>query len=78
MQPIVDGLRQEFGTQVEFLSFNALDGAQGEAIFAQLGMPGHPGIALYTRRQEQAYWAVGVANESDLRLQLDLALNESK
>ena len=76
MQPIVNGLQAEFDNQVEFLSFNALDNADGEAIFAQLGLRGHPSILIYAVDGQQAYQGLGIIDEEALRGQIENRLSQ--
>ncbi len=76
MQPIVDGLHDEYAVQVEFLDLNALDGAVGQTVFDQLGLPGHPSIVLYDVDGQQAYWGVGIMTEQLLRQEITQVLND--
>lgn len=66
MQPIVDGLQEDYKAQVTFVSLNASDGGDGEALFQQLGLPGHPGIVIYTPDGEEAFRRYGILSFDDL------------
>ena len=71
MQPIVNGLQEEFDTQVAFVSVNAGDGSAGQAAFRAVNLPGHPGIILFDASGKETYRAFGVVTEDDLRAALD-------
>ena len=77
MQPIVNGLEGEFGTEVEFLQFNAQDGAEGEAYFQQLGLPGHPSIVIFSTDGREIYQGLGTIDEDLLRQEITQVLNET-
>ena len=71
MQPIVNGLQEEYSDNITFVSLNAKDGNNGEAIFQQLGLPGHPGIIIYTTDSEEVYRQFGIVDDSSLVDKLD-------
>ncbi len=74
MKPIVNGLQEEYSAGVEFVPINALDGAEGEAFFQQLGLPGHPSVVLYSADMQQFYRGVGIVDDEELRRQIEIAL----
>ena len=71
MQPIVNGLDEEYGAEVAFVSLNARDGAMGESLFAQLALRGHPGIIIYNQDGGEVYRGIGVIDEQTLIHELD-------
>lgn len=77
MQPIVNGLEQKFNGQVEFLAYNAQDGADGTSFFRQLTLPGHPSFVIYAADRQQLYRGVGLVSEAQLRQQIEAALTEN-
>jgi len=44
MEPIVDGLEQEYQKEITFFSINA--GTDGKETFRYYNLPGHPGYVL--------------------------------
>ena len=44
MRPIVDGIKEQYGEQADFIYLNATDGAEGQAAFEQYGLQGHPAV----------------------------------
>lgn len=70
----MNGLQEEYSTRVEFAVFNALDGAEGEAFFQQLGLPGHPSFVLYDVDGQQIYRGVGMVGYEELNRQIENAL----
>ncbi len=74
MQPIVNGLQDQYATQVAFISFNAQDGADGELFFGDLGLPGHPSFVIYSASGQQVYRGVGIISADELQRQIEAAL----
>lgn len=74
MQPIVNRLEDAYQDQVSFVALDARDGGDGEQIFNQLSLPGHPTILLYSATGEQAYRGVGVLTEAQLEEQIQMAI----
>jgi len=66
MEPIVNGLEDQFSDNVFFVRLNARDGADGEALFGELALPGHPSYVIYDVNQQETYRAVGLIDESTL------------
>jgi hypothetical protein len=66
MEPIVNGLKEEYSDDVDFVSLNAKDGKNGETIFQQLGLPGHPSIVIYTKDGEEVYRQFGIVDDLNL------------
>lgn len=76
MQPIVNGLQEEYGERVEFIDLNARDGADGERLFDQLGLPGHPSFVLYSTDGHHTYLGIGIVLEQQLRQEIIQTLND--
>lgn len=66
MQPIVNGIQDEYSDSVAFISFNAKDSGDGQAIFQNLGLPGHPSIVIYSKTGEEIYRQFGIVGFDDL------------
>ncbi|MBI5670784.1 MAG: hypothetical protein HZC41_22550 [Chloroflexi bacterium] len=75
MRPIVDGLQAEFGDRVSFVYFNASDGGDGQALYEQLALPGHPSYAIFTPDGTESYRGFGIVAEAVLRENIEAALN---
>lgn len=74
MQPIVNRLEDNYQTQVTFLQFNALDDAEGEQLFTQLSLPGHPSILIYNEEGNQVYRGIGIIDEGRLEQEIVAAI----
>ena len=59
MQPIVNGLEDEY-TNITFVSLNPLDNADGESLFDQLALRGHPAILVFDASGQEIYRGYGV------------------
>lgn len=66
MQPIVNGFQEEYKEQMTFVSLNANDSGDGEALFQQLNLPGHPCIVIYTPDGVEVYRRYGIVSIDDL------------
>jgi hypothetical protein len=66
MQPIVNGIQEEYTAQVKFVLLNATDGGDGETIFQSLGLPGHPSIVIFAPDGEEVYRQFGIIDEFTL------------
>jgi len=66
MQPIVNGLQEDYQDRVTFVSVNAKDSKDGETLFQQLNLPGHPSIVIYTSDGEEVYRRFGIISFDDL------------
>lgn len=75
MRPIVDGLQEEFGGRVAFVYLNAADGGNGQALYEQLALPGHPSYAIFTPDGKETYRGFGIVDEAVLRENIEAALN---
>ncbi|MGB1286454.1 MAG: hypothetical protein ACPG7F_07980 [Aggregatilineales bacterium] len=66
----MNGLENEYAAQVNFRIFNAKDNAEGESLFSQMAMRGHPGIIIYDGNAQEVYRSIGVVNEDVLKAHL--------
>jgi hypothetical protein len=73
MMPVVDRLQAEQGDQAAFVALNARDGGDGEAVFAALGLAGHPAIVIFDASGRETYRQYGVQTEADVRAALAAA-----
>ena len=67
----MNGLQEEYSDEMTFVSFNAKDSADGETLFQQLGLPGHPSIVIYTPKGEEVFRQFGIMDELSLIDKLD-------
>lgn len=65
MQPIVDGLRDEFQDGMVFVYLNAEE--EGRAAFSRLSLPGHPAYVILSDSGEQQFRAFGMVTPESLR-----------
>lgn len=75
MMPIVDGLEIEFASQITFYRFNALED-DNAALQSQLGLRGHPAMAILDRDGEIVTSFVGPQSTDALRQALTAVLND--
>jgi hypothetical protein len=66
MQPIVNGLQEEYDGRVAFVQIDA-QSADGETLFRQLGLLGHPSILIYSTDGEPVYRGYGIIEAELLR-----------
>jgi hypothetical protein len=76
MQPVVNRLEDEYSNQATVVSLDAK--GDGEAAFEELFLPGHPSIVLFDSDGNEVYRGVGVIEESQLRQELDMLLDDSR
>lgn len=76
MEPIVNGLKVDFENQVTFLDFNARDGGDGEQLFSQLSLPGHPSFVIYDAAGTEVYRSLGIVEEGELLGEIEGVLAE--
>ena len=66
MRPIVDGLKEQFDADMEFVYLNAGAG-EGEEIFDHLSLSGHPAYVVFSADQQETFRALGPVDETVLR-----------
>lgn len=73
MQPVVNGLNETYGDQIEFreLDANAPDGQQA---FRAYALPGHPGYVLLNPEGEVLWRGFGEQSQEDIEEQIIAAL----
>lgn len=74
MRPIVDGLKSEYSDRVSFVYRNAADGANGQAVFERLSLPGHPSYVIFSQDRKETYRGFGVVDEDLLREKIEAVL----
>jgi hypothetical protein len=74
MEPVVNGLEQEFGSQVEFQRINASD-TDGQAIFQTYGLRGHPAYVILNSEADVLWFGIGEQAKDILIQQIHLALD---
>jgi hypothetical protein len=74
MQPIVNGIQSEFDEQIEIVSLNAADGAEGQAAFEFYGIRGHPTVMLIEPGGATAWTRTGFITQEELEQELQEVL----
>ena len=75
MEPIVNGLEEEYGQQIEFVSLNAEDGDRGERAFAYYGLRGHPTIVIILPDGQVQWVGPGVLERDAIEQEILTILN---
>lgn len=76
MEPVVDGLENDFGEQVEFRRIDA--GTQdGQAAFRAYGLRGHPSYVLINLGGDVVWIGLGEQTGKALKEQIDQILKEN-
>lgn len=69
MQPIVNGLEDEYSNIVAFRYLNA--NTDGATAFEQLGLRGHPSFIIFLPDGREVSRSVGLQDEASLQNMLD-------
>ena len=77
MQPIVNGIREDYENTLVVTDLNARDGGTGEASFKALNLPGHPGFVLFDASGQEQFRAFGQISESVLLEAVERLLSAS-
>lgn len=72
MEPVVNGLEQEFGDQVDFRKLDV--NGEGKSAFEAYRLLGHPSYVTLNIKGEVVWSSVGVKSREDLENQILLAL----
>ncbi len=72
MQPIVNGLEEQYSNQIRFVSLNA--NADGAASYEALILRGHPAYVIFSADGEELFRALGAQERDFLQQALDDAL----
>ena len=76
MTPIVNGLETEYSEKVAFVRVNAGEG-EGEQLFRQLGLPGHPSYVVFSTAGQETFRTFGVVDSERLKNALEDVLRKS-
>jgi len=76
MQPIVNGLQEKYGEQVDFLYLNAEDGAEGQAAFDFYKIRGHPTLMLIQPDGAIAWSRIGATTREELEQAIGQILSQ--
>lgn len=68
MQPIVNGLKENYGAEMAFVEVNAGDDGDGEAAFNQKNLPGHPAYLIVQPDGKELWRGFGEQNMDRLEL----------
>lgn len=75
MQPIVNGLRDKFGEEIEVVSLNAVDGAEGQAMFEFYGIRGHPTVMIIEPDGGTVWTRTGLTSQQELEQAVEQVLD---
>ena len=75
MQPIVNGLENEYIDQIEFRNLDAND-AEGKQAFQAYRLLGHPSYILLNMTGEVLWTGIGEQAVEQIKIQLDAALGQ--
>ena len=69
MEPIVNGLEEEFSAQIVFERHNAIT-SEAKAVMTAFGLRGHPSYVIVTPDGDRLWSFAGFIEEESLRSQL--------
>lgn len=72
MNPIVDGIAQEYLEKIDVRKLNVLN--EGRAAFEYFRMTGHPGYVLLKPDGTRVWTQIGIVSREDMASQLDAVL----
>ena len=64
MQPVVDGLEQEYGNRIAFQRLNAA--REGQALFQRYNLPGHPAFVIVDQQDNVVWRFIGQTTRETL------------
>lgn len=73
MRPVVNGLAESYGNEVEFWGFN-IASEEGQAWARHYNLLGHPAYLLLDARGEERWRAVGVIPSEMIEVELKTVL----
>ena len=73
MQPVVNGLHETYGEQIEFREFDANE-PHGEQAFRAYALPGHPGYDTLNPEGDVLWRGFGEQSRESIEEQLNAAL----
>ncbi|HSG45291.1 MAG TPA: hypothetical protein VLA72_19275 [Anaerolineales bacterium] len=74
MQPVVNGLIETYGDQIEFRELDA-NTPDGQQAFRAYALPGHPGYILLNPEGEVLWKGFGEQSRESIETQLQSAMN---
>ena len=74
MEPVVNGLEQEFSDQVEFRKIDA-NSADGRAVFQSFGLRGHPAYVILNSKADVLWLGFGEQSMDILAQQIQQVLD---
>ncbi len=75
MEPVVNGLEEEFYAEVEFQRINA-NSTDGQEIFRAFSLRGHPSYIILTPNADVLWLGLGEQPQDILAERIQLALGE--
>jgi len=75
MEPVVNGLEEEFGAQVEFLRIDA-NSTDGQEVFRSFNLRGHPSYVMLNPEADVLWLGLGEQPQGTLAEQIRLVLGE--
>ena len=73
MEPIVDGLEENYQDQIEFLRINALS-PEGKSAYQAYNLLGHPAFTILNQQGEMLWKGLGEQSRQELENQLIAAI----
>lgn len=73
MRPVVNGLAETYGGEVEFRSYNIVS-EEGQAWANQYNLLGHPAYVLLDARGEERWQSVGVIPRATIEAEIRAVL----
>lgn len=77
MRPVVNGLAQTYGDEVDFRSHN-IASQEGQAWAEQYGLRGHPAYVLLDARGNESWRAVGVVPGGAIEAEITAVLRSTQ
>lgn len=74
MEPVVNGLEEEFSAQVEFRRIDA-NSSDGRAVFQSFGLRGHPAYVILNSKADVLWLGFGEQAKDILTQQIHLVLD---
>lgn len=76
MQPIVNGLEEEYGEYMAFIYLNA--NIDGQTIYESLSLRGHPAYVIFQTDGTEVFRTLGYQDESLLEEAIQASIDESE
>lgn len=75
MEPVVNGLENDFGSRIEFRKVDA-NSPEGMALFRSFNLRGHPSFVLINPDADVLWSGIGEHSNTSLAKQINRALGE--